>query len=505
VTDDGFVALQRGAWREARTEFEAAEPTPQVLAGLGTAARGMFDGDAALDAHERGFRLALEQGEPAVAARIALELVIDCLNFRGPAEAGGWLERAARLLEPLPLGEAHGMLAYERANLALLIEHDPGKARAIAGEVLAQVPPGLRGNGGVMALLSLEGLALVADGEVAEGMRRLDEAATAATSGEVADAALVEIICCHVIEACKRVRDFDRAGEWCRRVEEISSRFGDAELFATCRTFYGEVLVWSGAWPQAESALTAVCRDYAGVPHKALEGLVRLAELRRRQGRTEEAEALVAQAERHPRAVLVRAALALDRGDARAGLAGAERALRRVGTRDPSERVPALELVVRAKVARGEDAREEAAELAAIADALGTPALRAAALLARGRAEQDVATLEDAADLFTSPYERAEAYDEIARLDPGRGAEAAAARERATLGVVRQGDLTKREREVLRLLADGRSNDEIAAVLVLSVRTVEHHVASIYMKIGASGRSARASATAYALRAWVRE
>jgi hypothetical protein len=104
--------------------------------------------------------------------------------------------------------------------------------------MLAMVPPDQRVDG-VMALLSLEGLALVADGEVAEGMRRHDEAATAATAGEVGDAALVEIICCHVIDACKRVRDFDRAGEWCRRVEEISARIGDAELFATCRTFYG--------------------------------------------------------------------------------------------------------------------------------------------------------------------------------------------------------------------------------------------------------------------------
>ncbi len=81
-------------------------------------------------------------------------------------------------------GDAHGMLAYLRANLALTVEHDAGKARAIAGEVLAHVPPEAP-VGGVMAMRSLEGLALVAGGEVAEGMRRLDEAATAATSGEI--------------------------------------------------------------------------------------------------------------------------------------------------------------------------------------------------------------------------------------------------------------------------------------------------------------------------------
>ena len=91
--------------------------------------------------------------------------------------------------------------------MALTIEHDPGKARAIAAGV-----PSEGAGDGAMAMLSLEGLALVAIGEVAEGMRRLDEAATAATSGDVRDAALVEIICCHVIDACKRVRDFDRAG-----------------------------------------------------------------------------------------------------------------------------------------------------------------------------------------------------------------------------------------------------------------------------------------------------
>jgi DNA-binding CsgD family transcriptional regulator len=57
--------------------------------------------------------------------------------------------------------------------------------------------------------------------------------------------------------------------------------------------------------------------------------------------------------------------------------------------------------------------------------------------------------------------------------------------------------LTARQVEVLRLLAGGRTNQEIAGELSLSVRTVERHVFNIYGKIGARGR---ADATAYTLR-----
>lgn len=57
--------------------------------------------------------------------------------------------------------------------------------------------------------------------------------------------------------------------------------------------------------------------------------------------------------------------------------------------------------------------------------------------------------------------------------------------------------LTARELEVLRLIANGRTNSEIASELVLSIRTVARHVTNIYGKIGARGR---ADATAYAIR-----
>ena len=58
------------------------------------------------------------------------------------------------------------------------------------------------------------------------------------------------------------------------------------------------------------------------------------------------------------------------------------------------------------------------------------------------------------------------------------------------------GGLTDREAEVLRLVAKGQSNKEIAAELVLSVRTVERHITNLYGKIDARGK---ADATAYAI------
>ena len=75
---------------------------------------------------------------------------------------------------------------------------------------------------------------------------------------------------------------------------------------------------------------------------------------------------------------------------------------------------------------------------------------------------------------------------------------ATALAEKPKVAEATSGVLTPREHEVLSLLASGKSNRQIASQLVLSTRTVERHVDHIYQKIGASGRVARAIATAYA-------
>ena len=61
-------------------------------------------------------------------------------------------------------------------------------------------------------------------------------------------------------------------------------------------------------------------------------------------------------------------------------------------------------------------------------------------------------------------------------------------------------DLTLREVDVLRLVARGLSNQQVADDLVISVRTVERHLTNIYQKLGETGRVARAHATFYGMR-----
>jgi ATP/maltotriose-dependent transcriptional regulator MalT len=458
---------------------------------------------------------------------MAYWLAIAAYNFRGdPAVMGGWLARAQHLLEGLEPGAEGASIAAFSAHLALLVDHDSQRARTLCSEAVALG----RESGATdleMLALGLDGLALVTQGEVKEGMRRLDEATAAATSGELTDPMAIENVCCYLIYACKRVRDFDRAGQWCERVKAIAERWSDRQMFATCRVHYADVLVWRGAWAEAESELERAAREFgAAGPHKAADAAVRLAELRRRQGRLGEAEELLRGADRHPLAPLVRSALALDRGDAEQARDLAERYLRRIPADERTERVPGLELVVRARLALAD--REAAAgvvfELRSIADAVATDALRAPAALAEGLlafadGDREAArrNLEDAVDLYERSGARldaARARVELARtlraLERFAAAQdeaQAAARTLRELGAEpeRAGDggsspdgLTLREREVLRLLAQGRSNQEIAAELVLSVRTVERHISNVYGKIGASGKAARAAAASYA-------
>jgi LuxR family maltose regulon positive regulatory protein len=521
----GRAALLRGAWAEARARFEealAAEESPAAYEGLGIAARYLWDAEGAVEAHERGYRLARSSGDGAAAAKLAAQLAIDAYGVGRISEANGWTERALLLTDGSGPSEGRALALGLRAHVAMMARNDPVETLALSQQALAAARAA-RSSDVEMVCLGLEGLALVAGGSVEEGMRRLDAATAAAVAGEVGDVDLAETICCYLIDACKRVRDLDRAVEWCERVAVIARRFDDRFMFAICRVHHADVLLWRGDWSGAEGELATAAGLFAehGTT-KIPDTTVRVAELRRRQGRLDEAAALLGACEGHPLHALHAGLLALDRGDPDEALRAARRYLRRTGEADRLMQVAGLELVVRASVACGrrDEAMEAAREIRATADAVGTRPLRASAMLAEARvaaAAGDRAAadlLEDAAAAFDAagaPYEAAQAWREAAAAHlaggdrrAGGAAEARAGSTLATLGVTATparggaGILSPREREVLVLLSEGRSNEEIADALVLSVRTVERHVANTYRKLGLSGRTARAAAASWA-------
>jgi hypothetical protein len=116
-------------------------------------------------------------------------------------------------------------------------------------------------------------------------------------------------------------------------------------------------------------------------PGIVAEGITRLAELRMRQGRLNEAEEMFAACEFHWRGQLGLASVTLEREDHLAALDRADRYLRRVPSENRTRRVAGLEVVVRAGAALGDldRAGSASAEIRALAEAVGTPPLRAAA------------------------------------------------------------------------------------------------------------------------------
>ncbi|MGE0134012.1 MAG: LuxR C-terminal-related transcriptional regulator [Dehalococcoidia bacterium] len=543
----GLDGLRRWDWVSARQAFEqsvAIEDSPEAQEGLARACGWLHD-ELCMQHWERAFQLYRQRGDSPRAAMAAVWLANDLVDFRGAAAiADGWVSRARRLLDDFEPRAEHAWLALWDAASALMGVNDPAGAMEAARRAIA-----LARQFGVadveFTAMAIEGLALVSQGGISEGMRLVDEAAAATVAGDVDNPNMRMTILCSLMDACDRARDYERASQWSARIHEVARQWGAEEVFSACRPHYAVVLTWHGAWTEAEAQLTAAVRELSAIrPAMAIEGVVRLAELRMLQGRHEEAAALFADVEHEPLAQLGRGRLALEQGDPSMAIELAERYLRRIPVEDRIERVAGLDLLVRARIAAGQpaQAREPAAELRAIAEATGAPLLRAAAcasegLLAAAAGEHEAArrAFEESADCYAAahaPFETARVRLDLARaLDLAGyrtsalreiesalttcielGARSEAARARTLLAELAgqpatdaresadDAGLTARETEILRLIASGLSNRAIADELVLSVRTVERHISNLYGKLGVDGRTARAAVTAHAFR-----
>ncbi len=526
-------ALRAGSWQLARTAFQAiAEQSADPLAyeGLAQAAWWLDEGETCVAARERAYRRHRESGDPWGAARAATSLAWDSLLFGyGESVALGWWGRAESLLAGLDESPEHGWHAVREAELALEVGLDPDRAFAAAQRASAIARRLGLGDLEVVGL-ALQGLAMTSRGDIEAGMARLNASVAGATSGDVADPMWMGKVCCWLIAACSQNRDLTRAADWCRRVEAICLERDLAPLFNVCRIQYATVQVAQGSWGEAEQTLTAVADRLASSHRTARHSaVVQLGELRRRQGRWDEAEALFAQAEFHPTAIAGRARIHLSRGEHAAAWTTIRGLLDSLPTTSRLIRADVLPLAVLAAHAAGQetDAHQLAAELRDTAQLTGTDSLMAtssATDAALEPPEAAVALLTEAVRGFSAAGLRFDeahtrlclaetllatgdgaaarrhltlATDVLTELDAGDDL-AQARRLAEAAGLSTPGPLSTRERDVLRLVAQGMSNHEIAASLVLSPHTVHRHVANILTKLDQNSRTGAAS---YAIRA----
>jgi LuxR family transcriptional regulator, maltose regulon positive regulatory protein len=532
----GWDALARGAWAEARARFEAAVDRgggAEALEGLSWAAWWLEDVDGCIDARERAYLDYRADGDDRGAARMALWLGDDHADLRGEsAVAEGWLSRAARLLRELEPCPEHGWLAVFEAHAAL----GQGDLEVALRRAADAADTGRRFGSVDLQMFGVatEGAALLGRGEIDPGMRRLSEAATAALAGEFENLVPASWSCCLLLAACEDLRDYDRGAQWCARIATFSERMNARFVRGVCDAHVGAVLTWRGLLDDAERVLVGAAESLTEQrPTWRPEALVRLAEVRRLQGRHDEAAAVFDATLAHPLAQRGLAAVRLDQGDPAGARDLLERMLRRIPPQDGAGRSRALELLVRADLALGDHtaAATHVDELEAIARDIGTEPLRAAASVAAGLLARSSGAharacdhFEDAIDWLLrcrapleaaavrvelaealSALERPDAADHEARaaletFDEARPVErerAEALLEHHVAQPPGEQPLTDRQVEVLHLIAEGLSDQEIADRLVLSQHTVHRHVANIYARLGCS---TRAAAVAHATR-----
>jgi DNA-binding NarL/FixJ family response regulator len=371
-----------------------------------------------------------------------------------------------------------------------------------------------------------EGRALVALGRVEDGLARLDEAMVAVTAGELSPI-LTGLVYCSVIEGCHEAYELPRAREWTEALTRwCDEQTGLVPFTGLCLLHRAELMQLEGGWPSAlEEARRAGVRFAERTDRSATARAVyREGELLRLQGRLAAAERAYREAshlgwEPQPGLALLR----LAQGDRSAAVAAIRRVTSETG--DQRRRATLLPACVEIMLAAGDvdAAKAGCRELEAIAaeyrsrmlDAIVDHA-RGAIALAEGDAGNALASLRRTVDGWLAlevPYECARARvlvglacrmlgdDETSRLelDAARavfaelGAEPELGRVDSLSHTAEGHGLTKRELEVLRLVAAGHSSKEIAARLVLSERTVDRHLSNIFTKLRVRSRTAAAA------------
>ena len=523
-------AFARNDWPTAFSSFrgagEAAGLSADQWYSLAESAWWLGEIDVALDAFKRAHDDYVASGNLLRAAMSAMFLACHSLE-RGDAAAGsGWMHRTRRLLDDAPEGAAHGYPIYFRIFASMEVG-DLDAAMSLADE-MGKI--GRRFDDPSLVALSLigRGRALVKRGSVAEGMALLDDAMLEALSGRL-HPVWTGAVYCHLMDACHELDELRRAGEWTQAASRWCEGIPDAGLYrGICRVHRAQVLHTRGSWQEAEREATRACKDMAHIHIGTIaEGHYEIGEIRRLRGDLTGAEEAFRRAHElgrdpQPGLALVR----LAQGQADAAAASIRTALTVLVPPLPRARLCVAQVEIALMIDDVETARTACTELeqtAATYESSGLAAAvrqaRGALLLREGAAAEAVTVLraacrrwqdldathhaantrlllaqayrslgdEDAAQLELNA---ADAVFEQLGAEPGRR-HVASLRGRGS----NPGGMTDREVEVLRLVAKGCTNRDVAAMLFISERTVHRHLSNIFIKLGISSRSA---ATAYA-------
>ena len=520
---------ERGDWAAALDTWSGVDEDGLGVDDLRGAARSAYllgRRDEAVDRYQRAFRLCEDDGDPAAGVMCAFQLAMLFGNSGEMAMAAGWATRAERMLHGVGrdgveagyvmflhvyrhLGENDLASAAETANATAEIGRRHGERDLVAlGLVVA----------GRMAIYS---------GRAAEGLKLLDEAMVAVAAGEVSPEVFGDVYCI-AIEGCQEIAAFDRVAEWSSALHRwCTSHPGLVTYTGQCSIHRGQVMRHLGAWQDALDEFARAAERYRLAntldPIGQAEG--ERGDVLRLQGEYAAAEAAYERAGERgfdPQPGL--ALLWLARGSGDAAAAAVRRLVAETG--DPVGKCRVLPAAVDVLLASDavDEARAAAAELDQVASAVGSVAMLAwsayasgAVELAAGDSSGALPYLRKSRQLWT----RAECPYEVARVrlltgraltdlgDEGSARQELEAARDAFLALgaapmiaeaarliepVRvPGGLTARELEVVRLVASGRSNPQIAEDLTISEKTVARHLSNIFTKLDVGSRTAAAA------------
>jgi DNA-binding NarL/FixJ family response regulator len=441
------------------------------------------------------------------------------------AVASGWRNRMQRLLRDEPEGAEHGYPLYYE----IFERMGAGNLEGAVESARRMHKLGAQFDDPTLVAVALvgEGRALLKQGRVSDGMSLLDEAMVATTSEQL-HPVWAGAVYCHLMDACRELGDVRRAVEWTEVAERWCVDHPDAGLYrGICRVHRAQVLQLRGAWDEAEREASHAAADMVRLHLGTVAaGHYEVGEIRRLRGDLVGAEQAFRRAhelghDAQPGLALVR----LEQGQVSAAMASIRAALE-AHAGDTLGRAGLCAAQVEIALAAGDvDAAAAATdELETTAASYASSGLIAAAhqargqiLLASGRAGEAVTALRLACRLWQELDARhraartrtllAAAYRQLDDEDAAQLELDAAGTVFEQLGATLDaervvelrgrselpGGLTAREAEVLRLVATGGSNREIAEALFISERTVHRHLSNIFTKLGVTSRTAAAA------------